>query len=163
MYKYIKILGNTEKKLIPIFDLVEDSYTNSRERDNTIIGKAKLGKDKTVSRIESVSICNTHAANDAYIDIYYSQYDFSLADINDYSDEAENADPKIYTELHPTNKYNVEITKYYLTKELLIEHGNTFILEEEDFIKFDTRIYSLCVKLKATDGSVDIIINKITN
>ena len=163
MYKYIKILGNTEKELIPLFDLVEDAYTNSKERDNTIIGNSKLGKDKSVSRIKSVSICNTHSTNDAYIDIYYSNYEFSLADKNEYSDEAETADSKVYPQIHPTNKYDAVITKYYLTKELLIEHGNTFILEEEDFIKFDTRIYSLCVKLKAADGSVDIIINKIKN
>lgn len=142
MLVYKKISGNTAKEIIPIFDLISD--------DNNI----KNSKTKSFNKIKNISICNTHATNDVYLDLYYSYYEYELASENNW-------DAQVYLDIHPTNKYTANTTNYYLAKELLVEHGNTLVLEEEDFIDFNNKEYSLAIKLKAADGSVDIIINKI--
>ena len=142
MILYKKITGNSAKQIIPVFDLISDN--------NNI----KNSNKKSFSKIKSISICNTHTTNDAYIDIYYSYYEYIYANANNF-------DAIVYPQIHPTNRYTTTTTDYYLAKELLVEHGNTLVLEPEDFIDFDNKEYSLSVKLKAADGSVDIIINKI--
>jgi len=163
MVVYKKISGNIKKEIIPIFDLVEPRRTkNGANFSNDRPVRNELRKNNYISRIKNVSICNTHATNDAYVDIYYSEYEFILADPNNYTDEY-GEDSVVYRHIHPTNKYSVTTTEYYLAKELKIAHGDTFILEEEDFVSFDSNMYSLCVKLKASDASADVIINKINN
>ena len=142
MLMYKKISSNTAKEIIPVFDLISD------------IKNVKNSKKKKFTKIKNISICNTHTTNDVYLDLYYSYYEYEYADQNNW-------DGKVYDHIHPTNKYTVTTTDYYLAKELLIEHGNTLILDAEDFIDFDNREYSLSAKLKAADGSVDIIIDKI--
>ena len=102
-----------------------------------------------------ISICNTHDADDAYMDLYFSK-DVS----EDYFEHIRNFD----SDLNGGGLNFDEVTKqyqvYYLAKNLLIEQGNTLILDEEDVIPYDNTKYSLYIKLSAGTSQVDVIMKQ---
>lgn len=98
-----------------------------------------------------ISICNTHDADDAYMDLYFSK-DVS----EDYFEHRRNFDSGGLNFDEATKQYEV----YYLAKNLLVEQGNTLILDKEDIIPYDNTKYSLYIKLGAGTSQVDVIMKQ---
>tara|TARA_R100000742_G_C4211502_1_gene37758 strand:- start:152 stop:577 length:426 start_codon:yes stop_codon:yes gene_type:complete len=140
MIVYKKITGNTATVLIDL---------------NETVSSGSSGKDysKSFSTLKAISFCNLHDTDSAYLDLYYSEYEYTLADET-------NHDAVIVEAIHPTNRFTVTSTDYYIVKNLDIQKGDTFFLEEEDLIDFDNTRYSLSMKLGAADSAVDVIMDK---
>tara|TARA_R110002012_G_scaffold205347_6_gene375220 strand:- start:58 stop:492 length:435 start_codon:yes stop_codon:yes gene_type:complete len=143
MIVYKKITGNTAKVLI---DLNETTTSGSG-------GKDYHADSKFFSTLKAISFCNLHDTDSAYLDLYYSAYSYALAEEN-------NHDGVLVPAIHPTNRFIVTSTDYYIVKNLDIQKGDTFFLEKEDLIDFDNTRYSLSMKLNAADSAVDVIIDK---
>lgn len=99
-----------------------------------------------------ISICNIHDTDDAYVDLYFSK-DISV----DYFENRRNFDEEPLTNFDEvTNQYKT----YYIAKNLLIEQGNTLILDNEDIIPYNNSQYSLYIKLGASTSTVDVIMKQ---
>tara|TARA_R110000751_G_scaffold122543_2_gene223180 strand:+ start:1315 stop:1731 length:417 start_codon:yes stop_codon:yes gene_type:complete len=99
-----------------------------------------------------ISICNIHDTDDAYVDLYFSK-DISV----DYFEHRRNFDEEPLTNFDEVTK---QYKTYYIAKNLLIEQGNTLILDNEDIIPYDNSQYSLYIKLGASTSTVDVIMKQ---
>ena len=122
---------------------------------NNICDFVKNVRENISGQLYYISICNTHDADDAYMDLYFSK-DVS----EDYFEHRRNFDDdELGTGLNfdeATKQYEV----YYLAKNLLIEQGNTLILDEEDVIPYDNTQYSLYIKLSSGSSQADVIMKQ---
>jgi len=109
-------------------------------------------KENISGQLYYISVCNTHDTDNAYMDLYFSK-DVS----EDYFEHLRNFDEENGLNFDETTKqYEV----YYLSKNLLIEQGNTLILDSEDIIPYDNTQYSLYIKLAGGTSQVDVIMKQ---
>ena len=140
MILYKKITGSTAKVLINLNETISS-------------GSSSKNYSKSFSALNTISFCNLHDTDSAYLDLYYSEYEYTLASEYDH-------DAVIVEAIHPTNRFTVTSIDYYIVKNLDIQKGDTFFLDEEDLIDFDNTRYSLSMKLNASDSAVDVIMDK---
>jgi hypothetical protein len=100
--------------------------------------------DLKESPIKVINICNTHASDSVGVDLYLYKRNTNSPIVEQYAAE-ETAMPD---------------ETYYIIKNLTIPYGVTLQLEGGDLpINYKDIVYSLYIKLTASDSSVDIIIN----
>tara|TARA_R110002012_G_scaffold1455_19_gene6213 strand:- start:7407 stop:7820 length:414 start_codon:yes stop_codon:yes gene_type:complete len=99
-----------------------------------------------------ISICNTHDTEDAYVDLYFSK-DVS----EDYFEHRRNFDEEDSLNFDEATK---QYQTYYMAKNLLVENGNTLILDNEDIIPYDNSQYSLYIKLLNGSSTIDVIMKQ---
>ena len=91
----------------------------------------------------SMNICNVHATDSVNIDLYLYR--------SRKSDSRKSKDGD-------WNPLGSEITTYYILKSVTIPFGATLNLDEP-FLGYDNMIYSLHIKLSASDSAVDVIVD----
>jgi hypothetical protein len=112
-------------------------------------------KENISGQLYYISLCNVHDGDDAYIDLYFSK-DISL----DYFENRRNIEDGVEIGGVNFNDATKQYETYYMAKNLLIEKGNTLIMDSEDIIPYDNSKYSLYIKLGATTSTVDVIMKQ---
>ena len=129
------------------YRLMVREYIHKNITGNTATAITRKYDDNNDYDIFSMTLCNTHATDSVYVDLYLSKLNRNDHFPGKGGDWNEAVDT---------------FTTIYIIKDIEITSNNTLVLEKEE-IEFDTTIYDFYIQLNSADSTVDLILNKQLN
>tara|TARA_R100000988_G_C3896139_1_gene115211 strand:+ start:149 stop:529 length:381 start_codon:yes stop_codon:yes gene_type:complete len=119
-------------------------YIHKNISGTTAVAITRRYDDNNDYDIFSMILCNTHAEDSVYVDLYINQPNLNTH----FAGKDGNWD-----EVADTSK------TIYIIKDIEITPNNTLVLEKEE-IEFDSTAFDFYIQLNAADSEVDLILNK---
>jgi|TARA_R100000027_G_scaffold37926_1_gene27943 hypothetical protein len=122
-------------------------YIHKNISGTTAVAITRRYDDNNDYDIFSMILCNTHATDSVYVDLYLNKPNVNLHFPGKDGNWDEVADTS---------------TTIYIIKDIEITANNTLVLEKEE-IEFDSTAFDFFIQLNAADSEVDLILNKQLN
>jgi len=122
-------------------------YIHKNISGTTAVAITRRYDDNNDYDVFSMILCNTHATDSVYVDLYLTKPNLNLHFAGKDGNWDEVADTS---------------TTIYIIKDIEITANNTLVLEKEE-IEFDSTAFDFFIQLNSADSTVDLILNKQIN